>query len=272
MNDDRSHKIFQIYYNEITKEENDKGFLQLDNFSNQRPDWSEYWPIRNFLLNNELDPSAYYGFFSPKFKQKTGLNSDDVYGFLDTAGQDVVVFSPYFDQSAFPINVFEQAAANHQNIYPCFIEAFKAIGAQIDIQGLVMTSRNTVFCNYFAAKKCFWDVWLNQCEKLFSICEENKLPLAQLLNAPVNHSGAHNPVKVFVIERMISYLLATSKQWSVKVYNPMQLPYGASRIANFKKELSELDALKIAYCDTGFPEYLQAFSQIRSDIIGRLQS
>ena len=267
MSDSYRHKIYQIYYNSITEKENDKGFLQLDNLSNQRPDWSEYWPIRNHLLHNELDETSYYGFFSPQFKQKTDLDSSDVFKYLDSAEQDVVIFSPYFDQSAFPINVFEQAEMCHKDIYQCFIEIFKALGSEVNIQNLVMTSRNTIFCNYFAAKKSVWEAWINQCEKIFSISEENELPLARLLNSSVQHTGAHYPAKVFVIERMISYLLSTSSRWSVKVYNPMTLPYANSNIAKFKKELSELDALKIAYCETGYQEYIQTFYQIRSEIL-----
>ena len=72
------NKIFQIYYNETTKNSNDKGFIQLDNSSNNRKDWSEYWPIRNYLLNNNLEDDIYYGFFSPKFYEKTGLSSENV--------------------------------------------------------------------------------------------------------------------------------------------------------------------------------------------------
>ena len=76
-------KIYQIYYSKETQASNDQGFLQLDNLSNERADWSEYWPIRNFLLSNELDESSFYGFFSPKFKQKTFLSSTEAYHFID---------------------------------------------------------------------------------------------------------------------------------------------------------------------------------------------
>ena len=41
--------IYQIYYDEATRLSNDNGFLQLDNSLNERPDWSEYWPIRNYF-------------------------------------------------------------------------------------------------------------------------------------------------------------------------------------------------------------------------------
>ena len=46
-------EIYQIYYSEKTREILDPSFIPLDNTQNNRADWWEYWPIRNFLLNKE---------------------------------------------------------------------------------------------------------------------------------------------------------------------------------------------------------------------------
>jgi hypothetical protein len=266
------HQIYQIYYSEQTKEQNDSGFQGLNNLKNARPDWSEYWPIRNFLLNHELRDDCYYGFFSPKFKEKTGLTANDVFGFLDHSSQDIVAFSPYFDQSAFFLNMFEQGAANHPDIWPCFENSFKLVHPTIETSTLVMTSQNTVFCNYFAAKKQVWIEWLTECEKIFAVAEDGKSELAKLLNGSVNHSGAYNPAKVFVTERMISYLIATQNKWSVKFFNPMSLPVSPAPISKYMHELTKLDALKIAFRETGFQEYIDTFARLRSDLITHIQS
>jgi hypothetical protein len=260
------HRIYQIYYNAQTQAENDLGFLQLDNLANERPDWAEYWPIRRFLSSNELEDDVYYAFLSPKFGQKTGLAATAVLDFLDAAREDVVSFSPFFDQSAFAINVFEQAASMHRGTYPAFLEAFQRLDSSVDIQNLVMTSRNTVYCNYFAAKKHVWQRWFDHCETIFSICEAGESSAARMLNAATNYLGARYPTKVFVVERMISYLLATTRSWSVRSYNPLKLPFGSSRVAKFRSELLKLDALKIAYFETGFVEYLHVFGEIRAEI------
>lgn len=153
MTDIDKHQIYQIYYDEKTKIENDKGFRQLDNISNNRADWHEYWPIRNFLTNTELVANSYYGFLSPKFKEKTGLESKDVYESLNSSDADIVSFSPYFDQMALPINIFEQAILNHPGIYQCLDHSFRLLRPESNINTIVMTSRNTIFCNYFVAKK-----------------------------------------------------------------------------------------------------------------------
>ena len=48
-------KLYQIAYNAETLEQvHSSGFLVLDNLGNPRPDWYEYWPIRNFLLTQTL--------------------------------------------------------------------------------------------------------------------------------------------------------------------------------------------------------------------------
>src|SRR5262245_31529739 len=105
-----------IAYNEATRASiaaASPGWLTLDNLANPRPDWYEYWPIRQHLLAAEaegrLDEDAFYGFFSPKFTAKTGLDHAAVARFVaDHAGAaDVLLFSPQPDMGAFFLNVFE---------------------------------------------------------------------------------------------------------------------------------------------------------------------
>ena len=71
-------RAFQIFYNEKSRALLDPDFEPLDNLKNERPDWYEYWPIRNYLMQNRLDESAYYGFLSPNFYEKTRLAGSQV--------------------------------------------------------------------------------------------------------------------------------------------------------------------------------------------------
>src|SRR5271155_1924685 len=100
---------FQILNHYTSRQELDPGFDVLDNSDNERPDWYEYWPIRRFLLNQNLDEDTFYGFLSPKFKLKTNLSAADAREFIAAAGPatDVVLFSPSIHNSAFYLNVFE---------------------------------------------------------------------------------------------------------------------------------------------------------------------
>jgi hypothetical protein len=268
---DMNHQLFQIFYNQETKFSNDSGFLPLDNTSNSRPDWSEYWPIRNYILNNPLRKDTYYGFFSPKFKAKTDLESQEVKNFLDKATEDVVIFCPFFDQNAIFVNIFEQALVNHNAIYKVLLDAYAGLKFDAEPQGLVMSSRDVIFCNFFAAKREFWSSWFLCCEKIWHMCEENKSDLAKALNESVEHDGKLHPAKTFIIERIATILLSNQNEWSVKVYNPLALPFmSGSRVAQFRAELVQLDAMKVAYRASGLQAYLDQFNSIRSNIIKML--
>lgn len=73
-----SLNIYQIFYDSETRNKILPGFIPLDNTSNLRPDWFEFLVILNFLNTNELKDDDWYGFLSPKFFEKTGINSDFV--------------------------------------------------------------------------------------------------------------------------------------------------------------------------------------------------
>jgi hypothetical protein len=45
----QSMHIFQILNHYTSPAELDPGFGVLDNSSNERPDWFEYWPIRKYF-------------------------------------------------------------------------------------------------------------------------------------------------------------------------------------------------------------------------------
>jgi hypothetical protein len=262
--------IRQIYYSRETRDALDKGFIGMDNMNNERPDWREYWPIRNHLLSSPVSGDSYYGFFSPKFGSKTSLDSAAVLDFVanQAGSSDVVLFSPFFDQIAYPVNIFEQGALQHPEIMGTFKACALEVAPGIDFEGLVMDSTNTVFCNYFVARPAFWATWLEKCEIVFRIAEEGTTDLAKRLNAVTAHGGNGVPAKVFVVERIASLILSTEKRWKVKSYNPLSLPWSNAAISKFKVELAFLDALKIAHASQKHPQYLDAFHELRR-VIGQ---
>ena len=42
--------IHQIYYNEQTRAQLDPGYIPLDNTDNPRPEWYEFWVIKQFFV------------------------------------------------------------------------------------------------------------------------------------------------------------------------------------------------------------------------------
>jgi tetratricopeptide (TPR) repeat protein len=177
-----------------------------------------------------------------------------------------MLFSPYFDQGACFLNLFEQGASLHQDIMTAFQGAAAMITPDVDPATVVMDSRNIVFCNYIVAKPSFWKVWLEKCELIFAEAEKNKTPLANTLNASTNHRNGVAPNKVFVIERIASLLLSTHPDWRVKAYDSTRLPYSTSPIAQYPLELLQMDELKIASVEQGSPEYLSRFLQIKQSV------
>jgi hypothetical protein len=259
-------EIRQIFYSEITRGQCDPGFLLLDNSTNLRPDWREYWPIRQYFAGEPPQPGVAYGFLSPKFGAKTGLVSADVRAFVSRNDADVYLFSPYFDHSAYYRNMFEQAEANHPGILPTLERAFALFPRGESINALVMSSCDTVFSNYLVADGRFWDVWLTCCGTLFDVAEDGRTDLGLALVAAAPYVHAQAEAKVFAMERVASFLLHTGA-WKVCVYDPMRLPLGDSFAASYPAELCVLDALKIAYQRTGREEYLERFEELRANIL-----
>ncbi len=266
--------LHQIYYSEQTRLEVDHGFIGLDNLANERPDWREYWPIRNHLLSNRFNEDDYYGFFSPKFKAKTGLDADQVRSYISAYADEaqIFIFSPYFDLSAFPLNIFEQGASQHGGTLEAFRGSVSLLDPSVDLATLVMDSRNTVFCNFIVAKPAFWVAWLKNCERLFAVAETGSTALAAELNANTDHDGSGVPVKVFVIERIASLMLSTQSHWKVRAFNPTLLPYSTAKVADYRNELILMDALKIAFALQGHSQFLAMYSQYRQAINARIKS
>jgi hypothetical protein len=262
----RNVHIFQIFYNEATKNSLDLGFLPLDNGNNSRSDWREYWPIRNYLKNNTLNEDDLYGFFSPKFKLKTGLSSNDCFSFINNHSKDVdvIAFSPFFDLGACFQNSFLQCIAQHPNSRYAVEHSLKFINPSLDINEIVMHSNNNIFCNYFVAKPKFWRPWLETCELIWSECELNTSLLAKELNSIATGHDSDAPIKTFVIEKIASLMLATNTSWHVEVYDSFKLPFSNSRVSHEKNALIQMDALKIAYASKKRPEYLKLFYSIRT--------
>lgn len=257
--------LMHIAYSEETFQRVSAGMIVLDNRTNARPDWQEYWPIRQFLLNTPLDERAYYGFFSPRFKEKTGLDGDYVRQFVAnlTTDHDIVTFSPQPDFGACFLNVFEQ----NDFLDPGFRDISQAflnhIGWPVDLHNLIMDSRQIVFSNFFVAKPAFWRQWLALNEQLFAYCEQGSDTLLrqQLLALTQYKNGV--PRKVFLAERMVSLMLATQTHWKLRAYDTFKCAWSGLTLSKYPHEVVLSDALKIAAREQGFAEYLQAYGKVR---------
>ncbi len=256
--------LYHIGYSAATLDMIQPGYRVLDNLDNPRPDWFEYWPMRRFLLRQPLDEAAFYGFFSPKFSAKTGLSHAEVVDFVQakSAVADVLLFSPQPDMGAFFLNVFEQGETFDAGLIEAYSALLSQIGQPVPLRQLVMDSRQIVFSNYFVARPAFWREWLKLNEALFAACEDPQHPLQAQLCKPTSY-GQGTQRKVFLQERAASLLLTVQPQWRSQAYNPFGFGWSASRLREHPTEAVISDALKIAWRDSRYPQYIQAFATVR---------
>jgi hypothetical protein len=253
---------YQILNHYTSRQELDPGFDVLDNSSNERPDWYEYWPIRKFLLNEPLDETAFYGFLSPKFKLKTNLSAAEVRDFIQGSepATDVVLFSPSIHNSAFYLNVFEHGNAEHPGLLRIANAFFARLGHPKPLEDLVSDSRNTVHSNYFIAKPRFWRAWLKITEQLFAIAEIPDDPLGVELRTPTQYRGRREvQMKIFLMERVATWILVMDRGFAARARDPF---VARSRI--YKLPVAIIcDALKIAYSTQGRGQYKDVFLMLR---------
>jgi hypothetical protein len=254
-------RVYQILNHYTPRSNLDPGFFVLDNSANERPDWFEYWPMRKFLLNEALDEQTLYGFVSPKFGFKTNLAASQVVSFVASASSaaDVVLFSPGIHNNAHYLNVFQHGDAKHPGLIRVASELLARIGLPIDFATLVTDSRNEVLSNYFVAKPRFWRRWLEINEAMFRIAEQPDDPLGkQLAQRTQYRSKSTVPMKIFIMERIATLILATEPGFAVQAYDA----FGArSRLYRAPVAMA-CDALKIAYATTRQEHYKDVFRMI----------
>lgn len=247
-------------------------FTPLDNRENPRPDWQEYWPIRKFLLSENLIEDHYYGFFSPRFQEKTGLNAKQIVDYVSKldSDTDAILFSPQPDMGAFFLNIFEQ----NEIFDPGFKESSQSFcnfaELNIDISKIVMDSRNIIFSNYFFAKPIFWKRWLSVCEVLFNVCEN--YPIIAKFHGWLNETSYRNKIqrKVFLIERLASLILSIDNLWKTHAHNPFLFAYSSSKLNQFPQRAIKCDALKIAFNETNNNVYLKIYNDLIIDTSNEL--
>lgn len=254
--------IHQILNHYTPRGDLDPGFEVLDNSANERPDWYEYWPIRNYLLSAPLDEEAFYGFLSPKFLHKTNMTAAMVREFIEQGppGTDVYLFSPSIHNSAYFWNVFEHGESEHPGLSKTAAQLIERIDPRAKLENLVSDSRNTVHSNYFVAKPCFWRAWLEVTETMYAIAESGDDPLGNELRRPTTYRGAANvQMKIFVMERIATWLLIRDARFTACARDPF-----AARARIYKLPTAIVcDALKIAYATQRRGQYKDVFLLVR---------
>jgi hypothetical protein len=265
-------KAYQICYSPETMDSVPEGFHALDYTDNSRPDWREFWPIRQFLLNNYLADDTLYGFLSPKFNQKTGLDFASISEFIDSnySNQDIVTFSPFWDLSSIFKNIYEQGDFFHPGLLNATQQFSNHHLSAFDISGSITHSNNTVFCNYFFAKPNFWKEWLNLANLLYLAAENEDSALFNVLNSNTTYGANNLPIKIFIQERLATTCLLVNSKLQNLNYDIFKLNASTTPFNQFLEDSIISDSLKFSYINSGHPVYLNGFSLIRNRIISVL--
>ena len=270
--------IYQLYADDAARDAIDPAFRPLALHGSERPDWREYGAMRKLLRETTLEAADFYGVLGPRFGPDTELTPDQVIEFVGLVGADydVISFSPHPDQHALFWNVFEQADYQLPGNAMLCQEVLAELGFELDVTELVMDSRNSIFGNYFVAKPVFWAKWLDITGRLMALADGGG-PLADRLNLPLPlRSGLSDPamgqVKLLVMERVASLVLATSPSLKSIAYQPFMRPRTDSPFADFAVEAVLSDALKIAFNVRGDPIYRAAFGHIRDQVKAALDA
>jgi hypothetical protein len=163
---------------------------------------------------------------------------------------------------AFFLNVFEQGETFDPGLIDAYSQFLNAIGRPVPLRQLVMDSRQVVFSNYFVARPSFWREWLSLNESLFAACEATDGPLRRVLCHATTYAGGAQR-KVFLQERAASLLLCMQPRWRSVAHDPYGFGWSTSRFREHPGDAFVSDALKLAWREQGFPEYLAEFARIR---------
>lgn len=257
--------VYQILYNEETKRLLDGGFIPLDNSDNKRPDWFEFWVIRNFLKSHHLQEDCWYGFLSPRFKTKTGLNSAYVLNALQrlSPDHDVALFSSFADHLALFQNPFRQMDYFHPGLLKLSQDFLAMCRIDIELESLVTCLHNSVFSNYVIAKPAYWERWLDLADLFFDFVEQGSAAQTAEYGKLLPYGNAQVPAKVFIQERFPSIVLS---RFAFKTFVPDQMKGFLQYQIPLRRIYVTCDFLKERYCATKDAVFLDMFRKITRDM------
>jgi hypothetical protein len=265
-------KAYQIYFDEISFNKIEKEFIPLDNRNSPRPDWFEFHVIRGFLKSAKLKKNSYYGFLSPRFREKTGLSGKDVHDIFNKAqgSADAILLTSQPEQIALHKNPFLQGEFYHPGLIAATEHFFDYIGRPVDLRKNVTNLQKSVFSNYIIATSNFWEEWLELADLFYSFVEQELYHDDYNMKALYPYRAGHVELKVFVQERLVNYLLLNSKYKTFVPDHSRNL--SAVEPVSFRKPLLEMEELKTKFIETGDPAFLSEYES-KQDLFWRsLQS
>lgn len=167
--------LYQIQYDDQTKPSEESGFIGFDVRDNPEFLKREMAHMIRFYdqIVSKGGDGDFYGLFSPKFSEKSGLLSSDVLDFVaQNTDADVCIFNPFPINVCKYLNVWRQGEERHPNLIRLANQMFEIAGFDFDASGFYRNSvRDTAYCNYWVAKKTFFDDFIDFVKKIDHVIE-----------------------------------------------------------------------------------------------------
>lgn len=265
--------IHQIWYRDEQCLELDPDMAPWDNRENARPEWCEYWIMRQAAQRFDDHFNELTGFFSWKYKQKLGLEPAQIEGFVQSnPGMDCYIFSPAVFQVAYYLNVWQQGEIWHKGITRHAQALLDRLGYCIDLEHSVDHHLSTAYANYWIASRPFWRAYLDFMGKVFNDVEALKDQPGKAFWAFDYGSAGGDchvqalPMIPYLIERLFSAFVKLHPQFRIAAWEyPFDIlkerAFGAAGmipIANW---------CKLMFCETQDAQFLRMFVEIQPRLL-----
>ena len=157
------------------------------------------------LKSRDWKPNEFVGFFSPRFREKTGLDFNDIEKSYQKYqnNKDVVLFSSFLPETYYWLNPWEQGEWFNPGVGKISNIIARELGITDNLTNIAVPVDKSVFSHFLIAKKPFWDKWAELTEAYLEICAKNK----KLSEFNTDYNSSKLSVHPFVVERFPSMLL-----------------------------------------------------------------
>lgn len=242
-------KIHQIFYREDQIPRLDPMFVPYDNRGVRDP-FLEFAVIRK--LNKryaECNDCKYWGALSWKFKEKTGLDGQDIFDFVSLHDHaDAFYCNPSPAAEGLFHNFWMHGESTHPKFLCLAAEVFRNADLNVDLLNYMHPSNAFASANYIIAKPTFWERYIGFVDNIMDAAMKNKLLRERLLSKDADERDVHAGACYipFFVERLFSLFLTlpVSSEFNCIKY---PVPAPEKKIGLHPRKLREM---KDAACHT----------------------
>jgi hypothetical protein len=265
--------VYQIWYRDEQRPFLDPLMKSWDNRENLRPEWCEYWIMRQAGQSMERHFDELTGFFSWKFRRKLNLEFSQIEGFIQAyPGYDCYIFNPAVFQGAFFQNVWQQGEAWLPGLTRMAQSLLDALGHCINLTSSVDHHLSVAFANYWIARRPFWRAWLDFMEPVFEQIESEKSVAGSPFWQPCcGSAGGEDHVQAlpsipFLVERLFSAFVKMHPQFRIAAW---EFPFDVLQKQAFRAAglIPIANWYELMYQETREEHYLKHFSQIQAEML-----